>query len=217
MPKKIIIFPFGGNARESLMSIFAINALKRQWETVGFIDDDIASKGKVCCGVKVLGGREVLKKITQAKVLAVPGSPKNFLKRKDIITSLGLESTRFATIIHPSVNIAKDAEIGYGSLIMPNVVISCGVKLGKFSVVLPNTVISHDATIGDYCCFGSNVTVSGNVNIGPECYIGSGVKIRENINIGEKTLLGLGSNVISDIENGVVAVGNPARILRRGI
>jgi sugar O-acyltransferase (sialic acid O-acetyltransferase NeuD family) len=214
MSKPLLIFPFGGNARESLISILAINRTNPEWEVLGFIDDDRARHGKDCCGVKVLGGRELIGKYKEAFVLAVPGSPKGFLKRKEIIDSLSIEKSRFAMIVHPSVVRAPDSVIGYNTLIMANVVVSCGVRVGNHCVVLPNTVLAHDSRMGDYGCVGSNVSISGSVEIGSECYIGSGVKIREEIRIGERTLIGLGANVISDIEKESTAVGNPARPIK---
>jgi len=215
MSKKLLLFPFGGNAKESLLSILAINSVRQEWDVVGFIDDDRTSHGKEYYGIKVLGGRELLKDHSDAFILAVPGSPKGYLRRKSLIESLLIDKSRFATIIHPSVVRAPDAIIGYNTLLMPHVVVSCAVKIGNHCIVLPNTVVSHDSTVGDYCCIGSNVSISGSVGIGQECYIGSGVRIRESIQIGERTLVGLGSNVISNIENNAVAVGNPAKVIRR--
>jgi acetyltransferase-like isoleucine patch superfamily enzyme len=58
------------------------------------------------------------------------------------------------------------------------------------------------------------VAISGSVVIGSNCYIGSGANIRENTHIGRGTLIGLGSNVISNIEENSVVVGNPAEPLR---
>lgn len=214
MSSKLILFPFGGNARESLMSLFAINEINSEWEVLGFIDDDHSRHGKECCGIKVLGGRDILKEIPDAFVLAVPGSPTNYLGRKEIIGSLNPDESRFATIIHPSVGRAPDATVGYNTVIMSNVIISCGVTIGSHCVLLPNTVVSHDSVVGDYCLIGSNVSVSGSVRIGSNCYIGSGTKMREDISIGAGSLVGLGSNVLSDIPAGVIAVGSPAKIIR---
>lgn len=215
MSKKLLIFPFGGNAKESLLSVLAMNELQREWHIAGFIDDDRSLHGRAYHGIKVLGGREVLREQPDAFVLAVPGSPGSYLRRKEIIEGLAVEQSRFATIIHPSIVQAPDSVIGYNTLLMPHVVVSCSVRIGSHCIVLPNTVISHDSIVGDYCCIGSNVSISGSVNIGPECYIGSGVKIRENIRIGGRSLVGLGSNVIADIESDIVAVGNPAREIRK--
>lgn len=215
MSKTLLIFPFGGNARESLISVLAINGMSPEWEVLGFIDDDSAQHGKDYCGVKVLGGREQIKKYEDAFVLAVPGSPKGYLKRKATINSLAVEQSRFATIIHPSVVRAPDSVIGYNTLLMAHVVVSCGVRIGNHCVVLPNTVLAHDSSVGEYSCIGSNVSISGSVCIGSECYIGSGVKIRESIRVWDRTLIGLGSIVISDIEKETVAAGNPARAIRK--
>lgn len=217
MSKKLLLFPFGGNAREALLSIFAINSIRPEWDIVGFADDDRSVHGKDCCGIKVLGGRELLSEYDGAYVLAVPGSPKGYLNRKTIIDGLCLDQSRFATIIHPSVVRAPDAQIGCNTLLMSNVVVSCGSRIGNHCIVLPNTVLAHESSIGDYGCVGSNVSVSGAVTIGSECYIGSGVKIRENIRIGERTLIGLGSNVISDIEPESLAVGNPTRVMKKSL
>jgi sugar O-acyltransferase (sialic acid O-acetyltransferase NeuD family) len=215
MCKKLLLFPFGGNAKESLMSIFAINERRKEWDILGFVDDDNSVLGKECCGVRVLGGRDILKDHSDAYVLAVPGSPQNYSRRKEVIESLQVEESRFATIVHPSVAIARDALIGYNTLIMPNVVISCEVMIGNHCIILPNTVVSHDSVVDDFCCMGSNISVSGSVRIGSGCYIGSGTKIREDISIGKGALIGLGSNVVSDIRAGVIAVGSPAKEIRK--
>jgi len=215
MTKKIIIFPFGGNAREALLSILAINKTRKEWDVIGFVDDEPSTWKKECCGVKVLGDRSVFKKYSDSKVLAVPGNPDNYLKRESIIEGLGVDSARFATIIDPSVKISPDAKVGYNTVLMPNIVITCGVNIGNHCVVLPNTSILHDSNIGDYCLIGSNVSIAGKISIGSTCYIGSGTRIRENTSVGERTLTGMGSNIISDVEEGVVVVGNPARVMRK--
>jgi len=215
MLKKLIIFPFGGNAREALLSVLAVNKIKKTWDVVGFIDDERSTWGRECCGIKVLGDKGVFKKYPDAKILAVPGNPGNYLRRRQIIDSLNVENNRFATIIDPSVIISPDASVGYNTVLMPYIVVTCGVRIGNHCIVLPNTSILHNSAIGDWCCIGSNVSISGKITIASTCYIGSGSRIRENISIGEKTLIGLGSNVVSDIEKEVVAAGNPARVMRK--
>lgn len=215
MSKKLLLFPFGGNARESLVSIFAMNEIQEEWDLLGFVDDNVSMHGKECCGVPVLGGRSIFNKFPDAYVLAVPGSPKNFSRRSNIIYDLAIDESRFATIIHPSVVKALDATIGYNTLIMSGVVVSCGVRIGNHCLILPNTVVAHDSTVEDFCCIGSNISISGSVRIGSNCYIGSGTKIREDISIGNKTLVGLGSNVVSPLQAGIIAVGNPAKEIKK--
>ena len=45
--------------------------------------------------------------------------------------------------------------------------------------------------------------------------LGQELRYTKILGIGERTLIGLGSNVISDIEKETMAVGNPARAIRK--
>ncbi|MFA5087833.1 MAG: NeuD/PglB/VioB family sugar acetyltransferase [Candidatus Omnitrophota bacterium] len=215
MIKKLIIFPFGGNAREALGAILDINKQKKEWDVLGFLDDDPGHWGKDLCGVKVLGGREIIQKYPDAKILAVPGNPNNYLRRKEIIDNLGIEKSRFASIVHPTVIVFPDAKIGYNTLLITNIYVGSRASIGNNCIVLPNTTVAHDSVIEDYCCVGSNVVISGYVTIHKNCYISSGTSIRNNITVGEKSLVGLGSNVVADVEPQVVVAGNPAKIIKK--
>ena len=86
--------------------------------------------------------------------------------------------------------------------------------------------------IGDYTMIGPNVTIATAchpimpelrekayqynipVHIGKNCWIGAGAVILPGITVGDNSVIGAGSVVTKDIPSGVVAVGNPCRILR---
>lgn len=86
--------------------------------------------------------------------------------------------------------------------------------------------------VGDYTMFGPNVTVataghpidpelrSGAyqynmpVHIGSNCWLGAGVVVLPGVTIGDNSVIGAGSVVTKDIPSGVVAVGNPCKVLR---
>ena len=86
--------------------------------------------------------------------------------------------------------------------------------------------------VGDYTMFGPHVTVAtaGHpilpelrekqyqynmpVRIGRNCWIGAGAIILPGVTIGDNTVVGAGSVVTRDLPEGVVAVGNPCRVLR---
>ncbi len=89
-----------------------------------------------------------------------------------------------------------------------------------------------DIVIGDSVMIGPNVTIAtaGHpvdpelrrkvaqfnlpVRIGNNVWIGGGVVILPGVSIGDDTVIGAGSIVTKDIPAGVVAVGNPCRVLR---
>lgn len=52
------------------------------------------------------------------------------------------------------------------------------------------------------------------VSIGSDCWIGAGVTICPGVSIGSGTVIGAGSVVTRDIPEGVVAAGNPCRVIR---
>lgn len=86
--------------------------------------------------------------------------------------------------------------------------------------------------IGDTVMIGPNVTIATanhpispylrekalqfnkDVHIGNNVWIGAGAVIVPGVNIGENSVIGAGSVVTKDIPANVVAVGNPAKVLR---
>ena len=85
-------------------------------------------------------------------------------------------------------------------------------------------VIGHEVIIGENCEIFQNVTIGSNrkeINgrfmpiIGNNVSIGSGAVVVGAIHIGNNVLIGANSYVDKDIPDGSVAVGSPARIIRR--
>jgi len=215
MSKKLLLFPFGGSAREALVTIQSCPVLSDEWDVIGFVDDNLEVKGKECCGVKVLGGREVFDEHKDFYVLAVPAHPDIYLKRKEIIDGLNIDLKRWATIVHSSCVVSEDANVGVNTIIMPFGFVSTKTSIGDHCVVLSRSIISHDTHVADYCCLGGHVTISGSVKIDEQSFIGSSTTIRENIHVGEKSLVGMGSNVVSDVSAKTVVIGNPAKEIRK--
>ncbi len=150
-----------------------------------------------------------------AKVICLIGSEKSYARRAAIIAALGLPSERFATVIDPSARISTLATIGPGCLVMAGAVVTSNARIGRHVMILPQSVIHHDAVIGDHGIIGTHVTIAGSVQVGESCYIGSATSIKNGIIIGQRSLIGMGSNVIRDVPERAVMVGNPARLLRQ--
>lgn len=204
--KKLIIFPFNGNAIE------AMDCVSDQYELIAFADDTTEKQGISEFGIPVKS-RDVIQEYPESYLLVVPGSPTSYKSRSQLIDSLQIPINRFATIIHPSASVAKFASIGYNCLIMAGVVITNKATVGNHVCILPNTVVHHDSIIGSYSLIGSSVVVAGYTSIGENCYIGSGSSIMNGISIGNGSLVGMGSNVIRSYPDNVKIVGNPAKLL----
>jgi sugar O-acyltransferase (sialic acid O-acetyltransferase NeuD family) len=205
----LLIFPRNGNGVE------ALDCLGEAWRLTGFVDDTPGKQGVDACGNRVFG-RAAFADFPDARVLAVPGSATSYRSRQAIIEGLGVDSDRFARVIHPAARVSPMAQIGRNVLIMAGVVITSNAVIGDHVCVLPNTVIHHDVTIGDWTLIGANVTIAGHTAVERNCYVGSGSSIMNGLRLGERCLVGLGSNIIRNVPADAVVVGNPGRELRRG-
>lgn len=129
------------------------------------------------------------------------------------------------------------AEIGDDCYIEPPFHSNWGghhVHFGKNIYANFNLTMVDDTHIyvGDYTMFGPNVTVAtaghpilpelreqayqynATVHIGRNCWIGAGAIILPGITIGNNVVIGAGSVVTKDLQDNVVAVGNPCKVLR---
>jgi sugar O-acyltransferase (sialic acid O-acetyltransferase NeuD family) len=213
----LILFPFNGNARETIAVIDAINVRSKTWKILGFIDNDPTKKGLSAMGYPVLGGMECLRQHPHARLIAVPGRPKTHSIRDRIIDLLDIPADRYATLIHPNASIGPHVTLGFNTVIMAGVVATCQVTVGNHCLILPNSVLSHDTRVMDYCLIGSNVSVSGNVTLESLCYVGTGARIIQEVTIGTRSIIGMGAVVLNSVPAEEVWVGCPARFLKRNV
>ena len=89
-----------------------------------------------------------------------------------------------------------EVTIGSNSLLGPNI--------GIYTV---NHAINADERIQGGC-------QSKPVYIGKNVWIGGDVKILAGVSIGDDSIVGAGSIVTKDVPSGVIAVGNPCRVIR---
>jgi sugar O-acyltransferase (sialic acid O-acetyltransferase NeuD family) len=205
--RPLLIFPCNGNGIE------ALDGLGVAWHCIGFVDDTEAKQSQGCMGVSVYS-RAAFEHAPDAAVLAVPGGPASFRSRRAVIESLSIDERRFATVIHPTASVSRNARIGRNVLIMAGVVITSNAVICDHVCILPNSVVHHDSVVGAWSLIGSNVTIAGAVQIGENCYVASGSTLKNGLNLGEGCLIGLGSNVISDVLPMATVAGNPARPLK---
>ena len=125
------------------------------------------------------------------------------------------KNIKFATLIHPSVNINKTVEIGQGSIIYNGVILTANIKIGNQVIISPKCGIGHDSVIEDYVTLLWNVNVSGNVVLEEGVTMGSGSTIIQGKRVGHGSFIGAGAVVIEDINEESVAVGVPTRYVEK--
>jgi maltose O-acetyltransferase len=89
----------------------------------------------------------------------------------------------------------------------------CRVTIGDFSQIGPAVQI-YTAMHPLNAAARRQQEFGKPVEIGSDVWIGGGAVICPGVTIGSKTVIGAGSVVTKDIPDGVIAVGNPCRVIR---
>ena len=88
------------------------------------------------------------------------------------------------------------------------------VMIGANVFIAPGTVIACSGHALDAGQRAGGIGTSGPITIGNDVWIGANCTITAGVTIGDGSVIGAGSVVLKDIPAGVVAVGNPCRVLR---
>ncbi|EJT5936561.1 acetyltransferase [Clostridium perfringens] len=209
--KDLVIVGAGGFGREVAWLVEEINEVSKEWNLVGFIDENKEIHETLINGYEVLGGIDWLKDKDIYYVCAIGNSK----IRKDIVEKINKFQVKAATIIHPSVLMNKKyIEVGEGSIICASSILTVNIKLGKHVILNLDCTVGHDAILKDFVTVYPSVNISGNCIIDECVELGTGTQIIQGKTIGENTIIGAGSVVIKNIEKNRTAVGIPAKTIK---
>ena len=128
------------------------------------------------------------------------------------LSELGFKNV--ISLVDPTAIVASTVTFGHGSYVNAGVVIASHVQIGCGVNINRSASIGHDSSIGWGSSIGPGVTTGGNVTIGQNTLIGVGASVLPGITIGNYCTVGAGSVVTRNVANGVIVVGNPARVMK---
>ncbi|HOS96394.1 MAG TPA: serine O-acetyltransferase [Deltaproteobacteria bacterium] len=108
--------------------------------------------------------------------------------------------------------------------VVTGIELPCEVRVGRNFRIdhFGDIIVSGFASFGDDCVIRNGVTVGlrrtdepAAPRIGDNVDIGAGAKVLGNITIGNNVRIGANAVVLTDVPDDCLAVGNPARIIRK--
>jgi sugar O-acyltransferase (sialic acid O-acetyltransferase NeuD family) len=211
--KRVVILGAGGLAREVADIFNAGNQVERQYEVIGFIDENQTNHGKVLNGFPVLGGLSWFDGVDKSEVRAITGIG-NPASRWKVVNKALRQGVQFCNVIHPAAVVTPFITYGAGVVITACCVLTNQISIGDHVFLNLDCTVGHDATIDDFCNINPGVHISGNVHLETGCEIGTGAAIIQGVSVGKWSIVGAGSVVTTNLPPNVTAVGVPAKTIK---
>ena len=196
---RLIIIGAGGHGK-----VVADNALKNGYKTICFIDDH--AKGEVA-GFPVIGTSEHIERFNDGNTDFIIGIGNNDVRKMIAQTY----NVNWATIVHPSAQVAFNVEIGKGTVVMANAVINVCATIGEHCIINTGSIIEHDNVIENYVHISPSAALGGTVRVGANSHVGIGAAVSNNIDICSGCTIGAGAVVVKNIIEKGIYIGVPAR------
>lgn len=165
-----------------------------------------------------LGNDEVLPRLREMGIslaaLGVGGTGDN-RPRRELFTQIAALGFSFPPLIHPTAVVASGASLSEGLVVAPAAVVNPGSVVGRNVIINTGAVVEHDTWIGDHVHIAPRAVLCGGVRVGCLAHVGAGAVLIQGVAVGEGAVVGAGAVVIRDVEPWTVAVGNPARVIKR--
>ena len=210
--KKIVLVGAGGHALNVLDSLRP----NPDFEIIGMTDPRYAA-GEMMSGCKILGDDCVLRSVFEGGVkyaFVSAGSIGCTSLREKLYHQLKSTGFIIPSVIDHSSNIGSGVMIGEGTYVGKNAVISAGSTVEIMVIINTGAVAEHGCYIGSFVHIGPGAVVCGDVKIGAGTHVGANAAVIQGVTIGEGSIIGAGSTVVHDVPGGVIAYGNPCKVVR---
>lgn len=211
--KSLRIFVYGAGGHGKVVADILIS--KKAKRFAGFVDDRDELTGTKVIGYPVLGNCDWLRKQSTKHPVAVVLGIGNNSTRRQLAQRCAAWDIQILTAIHRAAVVAPSAELGRGTVVMGGAVINSAARLGEGVIVNTGAVVEHDVEIGDYAHISPNATLGGASRLGADSHLGLGAVVLPGVSVGAESIIGAGAVVLKNLPSKIVAVGVPARTLRR--
>ena len=207
-----MILGAGGHGQTIADALLRIGRIDPQMRVLGFLDDTLEPQGWSYQGLSVLGTISRVAEIPHDGAIVAIGDNR---ARRQIFFALRQKGIELISVVHPTATLALDVEVGPGCYIGANAVVGVSCRIGANTIVNGAGGLGHHNQIAAHVHIGPGVQSAKGVVIGEGAQIGVGTTLHPGCRVGAWSVVGAGSLVTHDIADGVLAVGSPARAVRR--
>lgn len=190
-------------------------AESKQYNLIGYVDDDVSKRGTLVNGSIVLGDINYLASLENKYDISIFVPIGNNLVRSKILDfsrKLGFKTPGY---IHKSCNVHNTAIIGESVYILPSTNIMPFVQLEDDVMISMGVNIAHHSIIGKSTFISQGSNIGASIKVGPSSFVGIASTIMTGVKIiGENVTIGAGAVVIHDVPPNVILAGVPAKIIR---
>ena len=205
-PQAIFLFGAGGHGR----AVAEVIRRAGRHEIACVLDDERSGRA---CDAPIVGGRDAFAGLAERGISAGFVAVGNNADRQILTTLAEASGLTLVTVVDPSAVVASDARLGAGTILMPMSMAGAGATIGRGAILNTAATVDHDCAIADYAHVSVGAHLSGGCRVGTRSTVGIGASVSGAATIGARSIIGAGAAVVSDIPDGVVAAGVPARQL----
>jgi sugar O-acyltransferase (sialic acid O-acetyltransferase NeuD family) len=209
LTKRLLIIGAGGHGKVAADCA----ELTEQFDEIAFLDSRYPSVENVG-GWPVVGDGKNVSEFAEACTYFFVAIGDNKTRAK-IMTPLLESSRKLATLIHPSAVVSQYVKLGEGTLVCANAVINVATNIGRGCIINTAASIDHDCQIEDYVHIAPGTRLAGSINVGECTFLGIGSAVIPGKTLGKYSTLGAGSTLIGDLPSHSVAVGTPAKVIKK--
>ena len=136
----------------------AVAVLLHQDGPLDIVDDNPAVWGTLHGLTPVIGSVDLVTQLVDHGVLLTLGKGRHRRRVAVRLGMLGLDASRYRSMIHPRVVLPGSCHIGVGSIALDGVVLTADVEVGDHVVLMPQVTLTHGCTVHDYATICAGVS-----------------------------------------------------------
>jgi sugar O-acyltransferase (sialic acid O-acetyltransferase NeuD family) len=159
-----------------------------------------------------LAVRDSLQDLSDLGVEAAVLGIGDWVRRRGVADELRAAGFALLSVVHPTAFVGPGVTIAEAAIVAPGCVLTRDITVGRGAIVNYRAAVGHDCHVGAFAFLGPGAVLTGDVHIGEGVLVGAGAVILPRRSVGDGATIGAGAVVTRDVADGVLVIGNPARV-----